>query len=100
MLIGSAFTKRLENKNCDNANHRGYQSVSAAMDACISDANCFGVQDYKCDGDGWARLCDANPKRIETDLYQCIHVRTGNNLKDSSYCLIVIGKCYQVAYSI
>ena len=93
MFTGSAFEKRLENKNCYGARHGEYTSINAAMDVCITDSNCFAIMDYLCDGTGVAYLCNANPKKIYTDSSNCIYVRTGNILKGGSYRLIVIGKC-------
>ena len=83
-FTGSGFSKTLENKHCYNADHGTYGSISAAMNICITDSNCFGILDKECDGKGDAYLCNAHPKRIETHESHCIYVRMGNVLKDSS----------------
>ena len=80
----SRFGQTLENKWCGAASHGFYGSFREATNACLSDADCFGVDDAGCAGKSF-KLCNLKRKKIEPDpTGSCIFVRKGNILKFST----------------
>ena len=76
---GSVFGQKLENKQCHA--HDEYTNITSAMAICLSDANCFGIGDTNCDGEGTVTLCDLHPKTIGFLSGGCIYVRSGRPSK-------------------